>query len=94
MDSTPPTISSIKGNKGATAGTAGSSFTAIVSAKDNISKNLKYRYSVNGGNFTESKELTGGKATITLSSGVNNIEIEIMDEVGNAATHQLTVFGL
>ena len=94
VDSTPPTISSIKGNKGATAGTAGSSFTAIVSAKDNISKNLKYRYSVNGGNFTESKELTGGKATITLSSGVNNIEIEIMDEVGNAATHQLTVFGL
>lgn len=94
VDSTPPTISSIKGNKGATAGTTGGTFTAIVSAKDNISKNLKYSYSINGGNFTEPQELIGGKANITLSSGVNNIEIEILDEVGNSATHQLTAFGL
>jgi len=92
VDPTPPTISVLRGQNGATATTT-TSVMLEITATDNLPGTLQYRYKVNSGSFTSWANLSGGTISVSgLASGANSITVEVKDQAGNTASKSATIF--
>lgn len=87
VDKTAPDIIEVKTASGAWA-TSGSAIQLVISAKDNISRQLSYR--INGSAWATLP--TDGVVTATLSSnGINALKIEVVDQAGNVSSRVIPV---
>jgi len=94
VDQVPPTISRLRGFRGATA-TTNPDGTAIleINVTDNLPGQLYYQYQINGGTPSSWLPLTGSTISVSgLSPGANSITVNVKDQAGNVSSATVTIF--